>query len=274
MVNILVEIIEKTVEEVWLNMIERKDIFADMHIHTISSLHGYSTLKECIDVAADKGLQYIAITDHYYNDGTVLNRKNEVNRIVYLEKRASSTQRNVKIIGGAEFNIAQDIPDWNKLKKLKWKLIGVHSWFLDREMTTLDELFHDFEEAAERFTSFAHIERELHKIDHCKHGSELTDEVKIFLEKMVLLAKRTDTVLELNESSLVTNEAGAYERARFWLSLAKDNGNIISLGTDSHYCEEIGEFGNAIDLLNKVCFPKERILNCNEEILLRYLDKR
>lgn len=254
-----------------MRMIEKQDIIADLHIHTISSLHGYSTLKECIDFAADHGIQYIAITDHYYNDGTTLDKKNEVNRITYLEKRVSSTQRNVKIIGGAEFNVAQEIPDWNKLKKIRWKLIGVHGWFLDREEATLDQLYGYFEEAAGNFDAFAHIERELHKIDHCKYGSDLTNDVKIFLKKVVMLAKRTDTVLELNESSLVTNEAGACDRALFWMIAAKENGNIISLGTDSHYCEEVGEFSSSIELLNRVGFPKERILNCNDDLLVKYL---
>ena len=254
-------------------MIKKTDIIADMHIHTISSLHGYSTLKECIDDAEEKGLKYIAITDHYYNDGTELNRKNELNRIVYLETRASNTKRNVKVIGGAEFNIAQDITNWEKLRKLRWKLIGVHGWFIDRETTTLDDLYGFFENAAGKFTAFAHIERELHKIDHCKYGDSLTDEVKVFLEKIVFLAKKTDMVLELNESSLVTNKAGYYERILYWLSLAKENENTISLGTDSHYCEEIGEFENSIKILNKVRFPKELILNCNEALILKYLDK-
>lgn len=252
-------------------MIEKKDIIADLHIHTISSLHGYSTLKECIDCAVDNGMRYIAITDHYYNDGTALDRKNEVNRIVYLEKRAGSTRRNVRVIGGAEFNISQDIPEWNKLKNLRWKLIGVHGWFLDREETTLDELYQYFYEAAGRFTAFAHIERELHKIEHCKYGNVLTAEVKDFLSKVVMIAKRTDTVLELNESSLVTDEAGAYEKVLFWMTIAKENGNVISIGSDSHYCEEVGRFESAIELLNLVNFPKERILNCNERLLIKYL---
>lgn len=51
-------------------MIGQKDIIADMHIHTIGSLHAYSTLKECIECAETNGMKYIAITDHYYNDGT------------------------------------------------------------------------------------------------------------------------------------------------------------------------------------------------------------
>lgn len=252
-------------------MINSKDIVADLHIHTIGSLHAYSTLKECVDVAETNGMLYIAITDHYYNDGTELEKKNEANRIAHLEKRASSTRANVTIIGGAEFNISQKIESWSKLKDLKWKLVGVHGWFLDRESTTLDELYNYFEEASNQFTAFAHIERELHKIDNCRYGNQLTEEVKIFLKKIVTLAKDKNIVLELNESSLVTNEANAYEKVSYWLQEAKDNGNIISLGTDSHYCEEIGIFDNCLELLNKIDFPKEQIINCNEGLLKEYL---
>ena len=256
-------------EEVF-RLLEKKDIIADLHIHTIGSLHGYSTLKECIDAAVINNMRYIAITDHYYDDGTILDRKNEVNRIIYLEKRAKSTRSNVKVIGGAEFNLAQCIPAWDKLKKLKWKLVGVHGWFLNREETTLEELYRYFEAASEQFNAFSHIERELHKIDYCKYKDELTRDVKSFLEKIVLLAKKTDTILELNESSLITNEDGAYDRILFWTTIAKENGNIISLGTDSHYCEEIGEFNCSLELLNKLNFSKDKILNCNEALLKHY----
>lgn len=48
--------------------------------------------------------------------------------------------------------------------------------FLDREMTTLDALYKLFENEAGKYTTFAHIERELHKIDHCKYGDSMTDE--------------------------------------------------------------------------------------------------
>lgn len=253
-------------------MIKREDIIADFHIHTVGSLHAYSTLKECIDSAKENGMKYIAITDHYYNDGTKLNKKHELNRIVYLEHRAQKSRSGVSVIGGAEFNIAQEIPDWKKLKKLKWKLIGIHSWFLDRAAATIDEVYQYFEEAAEAFNAFAHIERELYKIDNGRYGSQVTYEIKDFFDKMVKLAKDKDIILELNESSLVINEKGGYDRIVYWLMKAKENGNIISLGTDSHYCEEIGRFDLAIELLNQIGYPKEKILNCNEDMIREYFD--
>ena len=135
----------------------------------------FFNLKRMHWCCSERGLKYIAIIDHFYNDGTELNRKNEVNRIAYSETRAGSTKTNVKVIVGGEFNIEQDITNWEKLRKLRWKLIGVHGWFLDREMTTLDELYSFFEDAAGKFITFVHIERELRKIDYCKHGDCLAN---------------------------------------------------------------------------------------------------
>jgi putative hydrolase len=40
---------------------------ADLHIHTTASGHGYSTVKEIVEAAAEKELRLIAITDHGLN---------------------------------------------------------------------------------------------------------------------------------------------------------------------------------------------------------------
>lgn len=56
-------------------MINSSDIIADFHIHTIGSGHACSTLKESIDSAEHVGMKYIAITDHYYNEGSDVNKK-------------------------------------------------------------------------------------------------------------------------------------------------------------------------------------------------------
>lgn len=132
-------------------MIKRNDILADMHIHTISSLHAYSTLKECIDTSYEQGLHYIAVTDHYFCDGTDINKKNESNRIAYMESRVNGRGKSPYVIGGAEFNIGQEMPYWKKLSQLRWRLIGVHSWHINRENTTLDELYRMFEEASDKY---------------------------------------------------------------------------------------------------------------------------
>ena len=89
-------------------------------------------------------------------------------------------------------------------------------WGLNREETTLSELYTYFENAVSKSNAFAHIERELHKIDYARHGEVLDEDIKKFLHKVVLLAKENNIILELNES------------------------------------------------------PKDKILNCNEELLVEY----
>ena len=249
-------------------MINKEDILADLHTHTLFSKHAYSTVKENIEAARNKGLSYIAITDHYFGNGDELDKKNEVNRIKYIEERVNKTS-DVAVIGSAEFNLGQEIYTPQKLQSLKWKPIGLHNWFIDTKNLKFQDLFLLFKDAAENgFTSFVHIERELQKL---LYGNYSQLEMIGFLYKIVDLAREKDIWLEVNESSLVVNECGGAERLENWLIYARDMGNKIYLGTDAHYCEEVGDFKNTIKLLNKVNYPKELILNCNENLLAQLI---
>ena len=87
------------------------------------------------------------------------------------------------------------------------------------------------------------------------------------LYKVVDYAKENDIWLEVNESSIVTNECGGVERLYSWLKYAKENKNKIYLGTDAHYCLEVGRFENTIKLLNDLEYPRDLILNCNLDML-------
>ena len=234
-----------------------------MHTHTIFSLHAYSTVLENIRAAQAKNLKFLAMTDHYYQDGTEINQKNEVLRLRYLEKAMNCHFDGIFVFSGAEFNIGQKILYWNRLKDLTWRPIGLHSWIIDRKSLTISKLFQFFEESVEKHNACVHIERELDKIDGGRHGANLDDEVKNFLASMVKLAKEKNIWLEVNEASLTRNGEGDRARLKYWLNLAKDNGNKIYLGTDAHFSECIGDFEDTLCLLNEIDYPKNLILNCN-----------
>lgn len=247
-------------------MITQNDIIADLHTHTIFSKHAYSTIQENIAAAQKMNLKYLAITDHIYNDGTENEIKNEATRLKYLEKEINSNfeEHKLYVIGGAEFNIAQKLDQWEKLKKLTWRPIGLHGFNLDIKTLSLKELVMEFERAAEYHNAFAHIERELHKIEHYRHGDNLDSEVKAFFDSMVEIARYKNILLEVNESSIRNRESGNIEKIRYWLKIAKGNKCRIYLGTDAHYSSRAGKFPLAIELLNNIEYPKKLILNCNE----------
>lgn len=246
-------------------MILEKDILADMHTHTIFSKHAYSTVKENIEAAKKRKIKYLAITDHYYGNGDNLDKKNEINRIQYLGQRINPCENNFMIIPSAEFNLGQEVFTFEKLEKLHWKPIGLHNWFVDIHNLTTDDVYNLFVEAHHKgHNAFVHIERELHKINHDRYSFE---ELMECLKKIVDYAKENNIWLEVNESTIIVNDGNSAQRLYNWLKYAKENGNKIYLGSDAHYCDEVGVFTNALSMLNELNYPKELILNCNADKL-------
>ena len=61
-------------------MIKQSDIITDMHTHTTFSLHAYSTIKENLEVAKQRNLKYLCISDHYYHNCDDIVQKNLPNK--------------------------------------------------------------------------------------------------------------------------------------------------------------------------------------------------
>ncbi len=246
---------------------QASEILADMHTHTIFSLHAFSTVLENMQAAKSRGLKFLAITDHFYQDGSNLNQKNEVTRLRHLEETVNGFEPELYVFSGAEFNIGQNISRRHQLEGLRWRPIGLHAWFVDRKHLTLPQLLKMFDEATGWHNAFVHIEREIDKLDGGSHANNLDAEVKKFFADMVELAKKKDILLEVNESSLRRNTGGDGDRLRYWIKLARENGNKIYLGTDAHFAARVGLFDMSLALLNEIDYPKNLILNCDYEKL-------
>lgn len=253
-------------------MIKREDILADLHIHSVASGHAYSTVKENVTEAKNNGLKYIALTDHFYGRSGELERKEELNMFNSLES-VVDIEKYINIIGGVELNMFHNNKEALSFKNtLNWRLMSLHDYFVDIESISFKDLLNEYENilGTGLATAFAHPERELHRVKNNKYSTEemwLADEVLEYLENMVQMAYDFGIPLEVNESSLRKKGDGTVERMRYWLTVAKDIGCEIYLGTDSHYCDRVGKFDKAIELLNEVGYNKENILNCNEDIL-------
>ena len=258
--------------------LRQSDIIADMHTHTIYSKHAFSTLKENLDAAIMNGMKYIACTDHCYaNTLTTIGEKNELARLSLINR--VNPYHGTTVISSMEFNLTKgycaSIRHVCMREVIKYKPFGLHSWFYNIPNMEVDDLMKLFAYATKtyRCNAFAHIEREIDKMSHgkYKHMEGVPDEVKTVLRKIVEYAKAHDILLEVNESSIKDDGCGNYDRMRYWLSLAKDNGNRIVLGSDAHFCEEVGVFTNSIALLNELQYPRELIINCNEDEIKKFV---
>lgn len=253
-------------------MIKREDIIADLHVHTVASGHAFSTIKENVTEAKNNGLKYLAITDHFYGKDGDIPRKDEVNMFNSIES-VLSVEKYVDVVGGVELNMFHNNKEALSFKNtLNWRLMSLHDYFVDISSLTFKDLLNEYENILGTgiATAFAHPERELHRIKNHKYSTEetwLADEVLEYLENMVQMAYDFGIPLEVNESSFRKVGDGTVERMKYWLTVAKDIGCEIYLGTDSHYCDSVGRFDRTIEVLNELGYNKENILNCNEDML-------
>lgn len=226
----------------------------DVHTHTISSGHAYSSLQEMVTRAAEIGLQILGITDHapaipgapdplyFWNLGVVP-------RKMY----------GVRVLMGSELNILDtkgtlDL-DEAHYKRLDLRIAGLHS--LAYTGGTRDE----------NTTAMINAIRNpwTHIISHPGDGT-----AELFFEPIVLAAKETGTLLEINNSSLnpYRKKVAAHDNNVEILSLCKKYEVPVILGSDAHISFSIADYGNIWPLLAETEFPEELIVNDKPELFM------
>lgn len=230
----------------------------DVHTHTLASGHAYSTIQEMAREAADRGLQILGITEHAPGipgtcDPIYFRNLHVVPRRMY----------GVRLLLGAELNILDtkgtlDL-DENHYRKLDIRIAGVHA--LCWQGGTREENTAGVEAAIRN--PWTHI------ISHPGDGT-----ADLLFEPLVLAAKETHTLLEINNSSL--NPARHKEAARAnnleLLRLCKHYQVPIILGSDAHVSFDIACYDFILPLLAETDFPAPLIMNDKPESFLSYLN--
>lgn len=223
----------------------------DLHCHTVSSGHAYSTVKENIDSAIEKGLKYLGVSDHApMMPGTA--HIYHFNNLKVIPKEVSG----VRVLLGAEVNILDyegkvDMTE-EELKALDYAIVSLHPPcipFGNKDENTsaiLNGIKHT------NVKIIGHLDDSRYPVDY---------------EKVVKAAKEKGVLLEVNNSSLKPDgfREGARENAKVLLEECRKIGAKVIFGSDSHICYDIGRFDYCRELVKAINFPKELIVNYNEE---------
>lgn len=233
-------------------------IIADLHIHTISSGHAYSTVLENARAAADKGLEMIAITDHgpampggphSYHFGN--------------QKVIPDELFGVRVLKGVEANIIDragnlDLPA-ERLAVLDIVLAGLHTVCTPNG-------------SMEENTQMLINGIKNPWVDVIVHPGN--PEFALDAEAVVKAAVQYDVAMELNNSSLKVSRIGSLPYCEKILSLCKQYGAKIMVGTDSHFALSIGDFTEAMVLLEKYDIPASAVVNTSLEAIHSHLQRR
>lgn len=234
-----------------------KKIYIDAHTHTVASGHAYSSLQEMARAAADKGIQYLGITEHGPSiEGTcpLLYFKNMfvVPREMY----------GVNILMGCEVNILDTFGnlDLNNeyLDRLDIGIAGIHikCWKGGTKEENTQGVINVIRNP------------KIHIISHPGDGTADLD-----FEQLVLAAKESHTLLEINNHSLAPERKKkiAWDNNREILRLCKQYETPLILGSDAHISFQIADYSRITPLLEETEFPDELIMNYWPDRFFSYL---
>ena len=236
--------------EEWVVM--RYSSVLDLHTHTLVSGHAYCSLREMAKAAADKGLEVLGITEHApAMPGTCHKYYFENLKIVPREMYG------IQLLLGSEVNIldAQGTVDLvqRTLERMDVVIASLHMPCMKPGSKL------------ENTESYLNVMKNpyVNIIGHPDDGR-----YEIDYEALVQGAKEYGKVLELNNHSMDP------ENDTVMLNLCKKYQVPVVMDSDAHFDLLIGEFDLARDLLEKLDFPEELVLNRSVDAIRKYVNRK
>lgn len=219
----------------------------DLHTHTIASGHAYSTWTENVTYAKEAGLKAIGISEHArMMPGTC-------HDIYFLNfKVLPKKMDDMLILNGIEANIYDydgniDVSE-EALTRLDYVIASHHTPCIENGgiAKNTQSLIKAMQNPYIKI--IGHPDDSRYPLDY---------------DELTKAAAQEKVALELNNSSInpLSVRVGAKENIRKMLEKCIDNHTMIIMGTDSHYCGQVGHFEDSLCILKELDFPKEQIVN-------------
>ena len=235
------------------------DIKLDLHVHSISSGHAYSTIEECARWAAEKGLEGFAVTDH----GPAIPGSGNLYHFWNL-KVLPRRWHGVWVLRSAEVNILDtegrlDLPD-RVLESLDLVHAGLHP-YTGYEGESVEE------NTAATLAALSHP-----LVDIVAHPDN--PNFPVDMEKVVEAAVREGKALEVNNSSFVYTRIGSEDNCLEMARMLRDRGGLVAVGSDAHVATFAGEFSRAVEILREADIAIQSVINYSIERLAEFLASR
>ncbi|MDO4289476.1 MAG: phosphatase [Eubacterium sp.] len=226
----------------------------DGHVHTLACNHAYNTLLELVAAAASRNLEMLCLTEH----GPELPGA-PLDLFFSNYKVIPPVINNVKILKGIESNIMDadgtvDIPK-RALGSLEIRSASLHQ-----------PCFAPHSKAENTSAVLGAMNNP--EVDFICHLGNPAYELDY--EAVLQEAKKTGTLIEINNGSFFVRQ-GSKPNCIGIAKRCKELEIPVILGTDTHFCTDVGLFPYADKTLDVVDFPDELIINLDTKRLTDYL---
>lgn len=236
------------------------DYKIDLHVHSNTNPHVFSTIKENAEYASEIGMKVIAITNH----GPALEDTPHWWHLLNV-RIVPDYINGVRILKGVEANIVGENGELDINQKIYEQmeiiLAGFHG----------NHLYYKNKDKEKNTRAVINLIK-TQKVDVLVHLGN--PEFPIDYKEVAKVAKECNVALELNNSSLGGTRVGSEKTCRELAKYAKEFGCFICINSDSHYCTQIGHTPLAGEIAEEIDYPKNLILNSSEEILYKFLEER
>lgn len=227
-----------------------KDLL-DVHMHTIASVHAYSTLREMITAGREKGLKLVGIADHAPSMPGAFHEFYFCNFKVIRPEAYG-----IDVVMGAELNILDycgsvDLKE-HLLSRLDYAIASLHDPCIrpgTREQNTaalIGAMRHP------KVRIIGHPDNPLYPVD---------------FDALAEAAGRNHVLLECNNSSYTPggSRTGSHELAGELLSACRRHHAMVIMGSDAHIDLDVGNHRYAQEILAQNEFPEELVINGDPE---------
>lgn len=228
-------------------LITRADLKGDLHMHTTES-DGRESLETMVAAARERGLEYIAITDHSQSLA-MANGLDEGRALAHAERiRAySNTLKGFTVLAGIECDIladgSMDLDD-DCLASLDIVVASIHSALTqdEREMTArvIKAIEHPSVDIIGHLTARMLLRREGTKVN---------------VERVIDAAKANGVALEINSQPHRLDLCDSHAR------LARDRGVTLVIDSDAHYVEALDYARWGVLTARRAWVTKDDVLN-------------
>ncbi|WP_026690599.1 DNA polymerase/3'-5' exonuclease PolX [Alteribacter aurantiacus] len=243
-----------------LELIEHKQIKADLHMHTTWS-DGAQSIREMVEANRERGYTHMAITDHskflrVANGLSVERLKRQHEEI----RKLNDEYNDFTIFTGIEMDILPDGTldyDDDVLKEIDFVIASIHSGFNQKEETIMERLTNALQNP--------HVAMIAHPTGRLigRRGGYPVD-----IDKLIELAKETDTILELNANPNRLDLASEHVKK------AQDAGVKVAINTDAHRIDMLDHMPVGVKAARRGWLKKETVVNTwDPESLMAYVNK-
>ena len=217
---------------------------ADLHTHTCASTHAFSTITENTAAARERGIEYLAMTDH----GVAMPDAPHLWHF-YGARNLPRYINGVFVLRGMEANIVDyegniDVENIELYDLLDWIVVSFH----EHVCRPKDKASHT--NSYVRVTENPHV---------CCIGHPDDPQFDFDYREVAAACRENHKAIELNATRL--RGKASQKRYRDILSVCAEEGTTIVVNSDAHFHDRVGDFEQAAAFLEEMKFPQELILN-------------